>query len=92
MAQQQAGRSGLGLVTLHYFMGDADSSILKLTVNFPPPVREIWLVAYPERRQASTAVVALKFIANAISKACQSDLRKAITSSCCFQGFLSCSF
>ncbi|TKI08688.1 LysR family transcriptional regulator [Martelella alba] len=73
MAQQQAARSGLGLVTLPCFMGDADSSLVKLAVNSRPPVRDIWLVAYPELRRDPSAAVVMEFLAATISKACPSD-------------------
>lgn len=73
MAQQQAARSGLGLVTLPCFMGDADSSLLKLTVESRPPVRDIWLVAYPELRRDPSAAVVMEFLADVISKACPPD-------------------
>lgn len=73
MAQQQAARSGLGLATLPYFMGDADSSLSKLTVDSRPLVRDIWLVAYPELRRDPSVAVVMEFLAGAISKACPPD-------------------
>jgi DNA-binding transcriptional LysR family regulator len=73
MAQQQAARSGLGVVTLPCFMGDADSSLIKLAVNSRPPVRSMWLVAYPEYRRDPSAVVVMEFLADIIGKACPPD-------------------
>lgn len=73
MAQQQAARSGVGLVTLPCFMGDADSTLIKLAVNSRPPVRSMWLVAYPEYRRDPSAVVVMEFLADIIGKACPPD-------------------
>jgi DNA-binding transcriptional LysR family regulator len=73
MAQQEAARRGLGVVTLPCFMGDADRSLVKLAVNSPPPVRSIWLVAYPEHRRDPSAVRVMEFLADIIGKACPPD-------------------
>ncbi|WP_320750714.1 hypothetical protein [Enterobacter roggenkampii] len=73
MTQQQTGRSELGLVTLHCFIGDADSSLLRLNVDPRSPVRDIWMVAYPELRRDPSAAVAMEFLADMISKAYPQD-------------------
>lgn len=69
MAQQQIGRSGLGLVTLHCFIGDVDSSLLRLAVDPRSLVRDIWLVAYPELRRNPSAAVAMEFLEDVINNA-----------------------
>jgi len=73
MAQQQAARSGLGVVTLPCFMGDNDSSLIKLPVSSRPPGRSMWLVAYPEYRRDPFAVMVMEFLADVIGKACPPD-------------------
>lgn len=73
MAQQQAARRGLGVVSLPCFMGDVDSSLIKLALNSCPPVRSIWLVAYPEYRRNPSAVMVMEFLAEVIGKACPPD-------------------
>ncbi|MGB9098560.1 LysR family transcriptional regulator [Erwinia sp.] len=73
MAQQQAARRGVGLVTLPCFMGDSDNALIKLTVNSRAPVRSMWLVAYPEYRRDPSAVVVMEFLADIIGKACPPD-------------------
>lgn len=73
MAQQQAARSGLGVVTLPCFIGDNDSSLIKLAVDSPPPGRSMWLVAYPEHRRDPSAVRVMEFLADVVGKACPPD-------------------
>ncbi|WP_044643466.1 LysR substrate-binding domain-containing protein, partial [Klebsiella variicola] len=70
MAQQQAARKGLGIVTLPCFMGDNDSELVRLPENLPSPVRNIWLVAYPEIKRAHSAVVVMDFLAEIIGRSC----------------------
>ena len=73
MTQQQAARKGLGVVTLPCFMGDADNSLVKLPLKTCPPVRSIWLVAYPEYRRNPSAVLVMEFLADVIGKVCPPD-------------------
>ncbi|VVT53494.1 Transcriptional regulator, LysR family [Kosakonia radicincitans] len=70
MAQQQAARKGLGIVTLPCFMGDNDSELVRLQENLPSPVRNIWLVAYPELKRDHSAVVVMDFLAEIIGRSC----------------------
>ncbi|MCS5969135.1 LysR family transcriptional regulator [Klebsiella variicola subsp. variicola] len=70
MAQQQAARKGLGIVTLPCFMGDNDSELVRLPENLPSPVRNIWLVAYPEIKRDRSAVVVMDFLAEIIGRSC----------------------
>ncbi len=70
MAQQQAARKGLGIVTLPCFMGDNDSELVRLPENLPSPVRNIWLVAYPEIKRDHSAVVVMDFLTEIIGGSC----------------------
>lgn len=73
MAQQQAARKGLGIVTLPCFMGDNDGELVRLQEHLPSPVRNIWLVAYPELKRDHAAVVVMEFLAEIIGRSCPPD-------------------
>lgn len=73
MAQQQAARKGLGIVSLPCFMGDNDGELVRLQERLPSPVRNIWLVAYPELKRDRAAVVVMDFLAEIIGRSCPPD-------------------
>lgn len=73
MAQQQAARTGLGAVVLPSFMGDADRSLIPLATEIPAPVRDIWLVTYPELKRLPAAVKVMNFLAQLVGQSCPGD-------------------
>lgn len=76
MAQQQAARTGLGAVVLPCFMGEADTALVSLPVATPPPVRDIWLAAYPELKRLPAAIRVMDFLAEIVGSACPPDRRR----------------
>lgn len=68
--QQEAARSGLGVVALPRFLGDGDPALLRIPPPVPPPSRDLWLVTYPDLQRAPAIRSVMDFLAGLIGKAC----------------------
>jgi len=65
-AQQAAVRSGTGAAVLPDFMGDDDPALVALTIDPPPPKRDLWLIAYPDLRRSPAVRAVMDFLADCI--------------------------
>ncbi len=68
--QQEAARAGLGAAALPCFMGDNDPMLVKLDAQEPPPVRDIWLTAYPDVSRSPAMRTVMTFLADIIGREC----------------------
>ncbi|MBA8880622.1 LysR family transcriptional regulator [Phyllobacterium myrsinacearum] len=68
--QQEAARAGLGAAVLPCFMGDGDSMLVRLPVDKPPPVRDLWLTAYPDVSRSPAMRTVMTFLADIIGREC----------------------
>lgn len=73
--QQEAARAGLGAVVLPCFMGDDDSSLIRLTVNPAPPTRDLWLTTYPDLKRSPAIRTVMTFVANVVGQGCPIRMR-----------------
>lgn len=68
-ALQEAARTGLGAAVLPRFMGDFDETLVEVPVA-KPPVREIWLVAYPDLTRSPAIRAVMDFIRDIVGRGC----------------------
>ena len=68
---QAAARSGVGAVVLPRFLGDGDEALVSLPVETPPPVRELWLVTYPDLSKSPAIRAVMGFVVDVIGRECQ---------------------
>jgi DNA-binding transcriptional LysR family regulator len=68
--QVEAARAGLGVAVLPFFMGDGDTSLVRLMADQDPPTRDLWLAAYPDLARAPAVRTVLNFLTETIGKAC----------------------
>ena len=52
------------------FMGDNDALLVKLPVKEPPPVRDLWLTAYPDIGRSPVMRMVMTFLADIIGREC----------------------
>ncbi len=68
--QQAAAHASIGAVVLPTFMGDVDPALIKITPATQPPVRDIWLVTYPDLRRSPSVRSVMDYLAKIIEKQC----------------------
>lgn len=68
--QQEAARAGLGAAVLPCFMGDNDAMLVKLPVKELPPIRDLWLTAYPDIGRSPVMRTVMTFLADVIGREC----------------------
>ncbi|QND53870.1 LysR family transcriptional regulator [Phyllobacterium sp. 628] len=68
--QQEAARAGLGAAAMPCFMGDNDPILVKLPVEKLPPVRDVWLAAYPDVGRSPDVRTVMTFLAQIIGREC----------------------
>jgi DNA-binding transcriptional LysR family regulator len=69
--QQEAARSGLGVVALPLFLGEADPALVRVPAAIPSPARDLWLVTYPDLRRSPAIRAVMDFLAEIIGSACR---------------------
>lgn len=66
-SQYKAARAGLGAAVLPDFLCADDPDIVRLGTDIAPPLRDIWLMTYPDLRRSPKVRVTLDFLARIIS-------------------------
>lgn len=68
--QQEAARAGMGAVVLPCFMGDTDTTLVRLPTATPPPMRDIWLATYPDLKRSPAVRLVMDFLSSVIAQGC----------------------
>ncbi len=68
--QQEAARAGLGAAVLPTFIGENDHRLTRLAANTVPPIRELWLVTYPDLYNSGPIRTVMNFLSEIIGKSC----------------------
>ncbi len=68
--QQEAARAGMGAVVLPCFLGDPDTSLVRLRTSSQPPVRDIWLTTYPDLKRSAAVRLVMDFLQSVIGVGC----------------------
>lgn len=66
-SQYEAARAGAGAAVLPAFLCADDPDVVMLGTDIAPPVREIWLMTYPDLRRSPKVRATLDFLARIIS-------------------------
>ncbi|NLR98642.1 LysR family transcriptional regulator [Rhizobium sp. P38BS-XIX] len=68
--QLEAARAGIGALVLPTFLGDNEPSLTRLPAAVPSPARDLWLVAYPDRRRSPAVRAVMDFVCDVIGRNC----------------------
>jgi DNA-binding transcriptional LysR family regulator len=69
--QLEAARAGLGVVALPRFLGDKDTSLVRLPTASPSLTRDLWLVTYPDLRRSPAIRSVMDFLTRIVGDACR---------------------
>jgi DNA-binding transcriptional LysR family regulator len=67
----EAARAGLGVVALPRFLGDKDTSLVRLPTASPSLTRDLWLVTYPDLRRSPAIRSVMDFLTRIVGDACR---------------------
>ncbi|CAI1124525.1 LysR family transcriptional regulator [Serratia grimesii] len=67
---QEAARSGLGAVVLPTFVADSDPELVTLPTSIAAPIRDLWLVTYPDLARSTAVRTVMTFLTDIIEKKC----------------------
>lgn len=67
---QEAARSGLGAVVLPTFVADSDPELVTLPTSIAAPIRDLWLVTYPDLARSTAVRTVMTFLTDIMEKKC----------------------
>ncbi|WP_068004893.1 LysR family transcriptional regulator [Pseudovibrio axinellae] len=61
-AQEVAAQAGAGVAVLPTIVGDKNPALSRVETDVPPPIRDLWIITYPDLRRSPLIRVTMDFL------------------------------